>query len=78
MKRFLALLLALLCLFALTACSEYTVPFRGYLLDEADLSEETLEWLDWFNSLSEEEQLAVDSHPVDITDALNHGYYKAR
>ena len=30
------------------------------------LTEETLEWLEWYNSLSQEEQLAVSSIPADL------------
>lgn len=32
------------------------------------LSEQTLEWLDWYNGLTEEEQAAVDYIPLDLAD----------
>ena len=42
------------------------VKFHGQLFNKSDLSEETLEWLEWYNSLSPEEQLAVSSIPADL------------
>ena len=42
------------------------VEFHGQLFNKSDLSEETLEWLEWYNSLSPEEQLAVSSIPADL------------
>ena len=42
------------------------VKFHGQLFNKSDLSEETLEWLEWYNSLSQEEQLAVNSIPADL------------
>ena len=42
------------------------VEFHGQLFNQSDLSEETLEWLEWYNSLSPEEQLAVSSIPADL------------
>ena len=32
------------------------------------LSKETLEWLDWYNSLPEEQQLAVSFVPSDLIE----------
>ncbi len=37
--------------------------------DKGYLSDETLEWLYWYNSLSEEEQLAVNSVPKELLEA---------
>ena len=45
--------------------SNETVEFNGQLFNKSDLTEETLEWLEWYNSLSPEEQLAVSSIPAD-------------
>ena len=36
--------------------------------DAEDLSKETLEWLDWYNSLPEEQQLAVSFVPSDLIE----------
>ena len=44
------------------------VQFGGKWIDEAGLSEETLEWIEWYNSLSEEEQLAVSAVPADLLE----------
>ena len=46
--------------------SNETVEFNGQLFNKSDLTEETLEWLEWYNSLSPEEQLAVSSIPTDL------------
>lgn len=42
------------------------VVFHGSLFNTADLSKETMEWLEWYNSLSPEEQLAISSVPADL------------
>ena len=46
--------------------SNETVEFNGQLFNKSDLTEETLEWLEWYNSLSPEEQLAVSSIPAGL------------
>ena len=40
---------------------------------QGDLSEETIEWLHWYNGLSEEEQAAVSSIPSDLYDLIYTG-----
>ena len=37
--------------------------------DKGSLSKETLEWLHWYNSLTEEEQLTVNSVPKELFEA---------
>ena len=44
------------------------VRFGDNWINEANLSQETLEWLDWYNSLPEEEQLAVSAIPADLLE----------
>ena len=44
------------------------VRFGDRWIDRDSLSEETLEWLDWYNSLSEEEQLVISAIPADLLD----------
>lgn len=39
----------------------------------SDLSEETIAWLEWYNSLPEEVQLTVSSVPHDLYDLEGHG-----
>ena len=46
--------------------AESQVRFRDRWIDAQNLSEETLEWLIWYNGLSEEEQLAVSAVPADL------------
>ena len=33
---------------------------------QSELSEETLEWLEWYNSIPPEKQLAVNSIPAEL------------
>ena len=42
------------------------VCFGDEIIDADELSEETLEWLDWYNSLTKKEQLAVSSLPPEL------------
>ena len=43
-----------------------TVTYHGRSYNRADLSAETLEWLDWYLALSEEERLAVSYEPAEL------------
>ena len=40
--------------------------FGDKLIKSGNLSEATLQWLDWYNSLPEEERLAVSAIPADL------------
>ncbi len=42
------------------------VVYHGRSYNRADLSAETLEWLDWYLALSEEERLAVSYEPAEL------------
>ncbi len=42
------------------------VVYRGRAYNRADLSAETLEWLDWYRALPEEERLAVSYEPAEL------------
>lgn len=42
------------------------ISFHDKTFNKSDLSEETIEWLENYNSLSEEEQLAISSIPADL------------
>lgn len=44
-----------------------TVTYNGREFLRTALSEETLEWLDWYNSLSEEERLTVSYEPEELS-----------
>ena len=43
-----------------------TVTYHGRTFNRASLSAETLEWLDWYLALPEEEQLAVSYEPAEL------------
>ncbi len=44
------------------------VVYRGRAYNRADLSAETLEWLDWYRALPDEEKLAVSYEPWELRD----------
>ena len=44
------------------------VRFGDRWVDADGLSEETLDWLDWYNALPEEQQRAVSSLPPDLLE----------
>ena len=78
MKKLIALVLSLVCVFSLVACSNSrdgneTVTFHDKTFNKADLSEETLEWLEHYNTLSSEEQLAISSIPADLYKLCGYG-----
>ncbi len=52
-----------------------TITFHDKTFLKSDLSEETIEWLEWYNSLPEEEQLAISGIPSDLYELC--GYPKA-
>lgn len=52
-----------------------TISFHDKTFNKSDLSEETVAWLENYNSLSEEEQLAISSIPTDLYKLC--GYPKA-
>ena len=58
-------LLAVMLLLFLSGCGRQ-VRFGDRWVDADGLSEETLDWLDWYNALPEEQQRAVSSLPPDL------------
>lgn len=48
--------------------SRNPVIYHGRTYNRADLSAETLEWLDWYQALPEEERLAVSYEPAELRD----------
>lgn len=47
---------------------EDTVTYDGRTYNRADLSAETLEWLDWYRALPQEERLAVSYEPAELRE----------
>lgn len=60
-------LLAVALLLFLSGCGQQ-VRFGDRWVDADGLSEETLDWLDWYNALPEEQQRAVSSLPPDLLE----------
>lgn len=54
-----------LCGLLLTGCGK-TVQYEGRTYSVAALSEQTLEWLEWYNALSDEDKLKIDYIPADL------------
>ena len=71
MRKVLTLVFALICAFGLTSCADSenegkTVVFHDQTFSCSELSEETLTWLEWYNSLTETEQLSISYIPADL------------
>ena len=49
-----------------------TIHFHGKILNISDLSPSTAQWLTWYNTLSEEEQLAVSYVPSDLYELCSY------
>lgn len=47
-----------------------TIEYNGSLYNVSDLSEETIEWLEWYNSLTEEDQKTISYIPPDLLRIL--------
>ena len=43
-----------------------TLYYQGVAIEQKELSEDTLEWLDWYNSLSPDEQDCINYEPLDL------------
>ena len=54
-----------LCGLLLAGCGK-TVQYEGRTYSAAALSEQTLEWLEWYNALSDEDKLKIDYIPADL------------
>lgn len=48
------------------------IVFHDKVFHKSDLSEETIEWLENYNSLSEEEQLAISSVPAELYELCGY------
>lgn len=53
--------------------SAETITFHDKTFNKADLSQETIEWIEKYNALSESEQLAVSSIPSDLYELYGYG-----
>lgn len=43
-----------------------TIQFHDKTFDKSDLSQETVDWLEWYNGLTETEQLSISYIPADL------------
>lgn len=57
-----------LCGLLLTGCGK-TVQYEGRTYSAAALSRETLEWLEWYNALPDEDKLKIDYIPAELRPA---------
>lgn len=67
------LTLALLLSFSLTAfaASEDTICYNGTTYSKDSLSQETVEWIEWYNGLSDEIKLMVNHEPTELRDKVS-------
>lgn len=49
------------------------ISYNGNLYDKKDLSDDTISWLSWYNSLPEEQQQAVNHVPWDLYELAGYG-----
>lgn len=52
--------------------SDETISFHDKTFNKSDLSQDTIEWLVKYNSLSEEEQLAISGIPADLYELCGY------
>ena len=52
--------------------NDETISFHDKTFNKSDLSKETIEWLENYNNLSKEEQLAISSIPADLYDLCSY------
>lgn len=50
------------------AATEETVEFNGIVKNKSELSEDTLKWLDWYNSLPEHDREALSMIPSEFVE----------
>lgn len=50
---------------------ENVVNFHDRIFMKTELSKNTLEWLEWYNGLTEDEQLATDAIPAELIDEVD-------
>ena len=67
MKKYLALFAAVLFL-SVSGCAagNEKVQFHGKWYEKSEISAETLEWLEWYNALPEDQQLMVNYVPHEF------------
>ena len=72
MRKLLAVSLAIIMSACAVGCKygEEHIRFHEETFKRADLSTETLEWLEWYNELTEDEQLAISYIPGEIHSIL--------
>ncbi|MBQ7091764.1 MAG: hypothetical protein IJN83_03840 [Clostridia bacterium] len=72
MRKFIAGLLAVIMSICAVGCKGNAgyIRFHDEVFKRADLSPETVEWLEWYNELTEEEQLAISYIPGEIHSML--------
>ena len=48
-----------------------TIHFHDRSINRSDVSQETIEWLEWYNGLADHEQLSINSIPADLYNLYN-------
>ena len=55
----------------LTACSQKSIVFKGVEIPTSSLSASTIEWINYYNSLTEQEQNSVSYLPAELRNFVN-------
>ena len=55
----------------LTACSQKSIVFKGVEIPTSSLSAYTIEWINYYNSLTEQEQNSVSYLPAELRNFVN-------
>lgn len=61
-------------LFCSNEDGENTISFQDKIFMKSELSSSTLEWLEKYNELTENEQLSMDGIPAELIDEINIDY----
>ena len=72
MSRAIAIVLTAMIFLCAVGCDDGadTIRFHDKVINRADLSQETIQWLERYNELTEEEQLSISYIPAEIHSIL--------
>ena len=72
MSRAIAIVLTAMIFLCAVGCDDGagTISFHDKVINRADLSQETIQWLEGYNELTEEEQLSISYIPEEIHSIL--------
>lgn len=63
-------ILLIISIIVLSGCQPQTIIFKGVELKTSDLSSSTVEWINYYNSLTEEEQNSISYLPIELRNFI--------